>query len=695
MKPMHSDGTQTLTFLMTDIQGSTKLWEAHPTEMPAVIALHEELISATVDEFGGRVVKSRGEGDSTFSVFEVSAHALECADAISARIRDTKWPGELMLRVRTAVHAGPANARDDDYYGSTINRCARLREVANAGQVLVSQAAVDLANTVGQFELVDLGVHRLRDLLRPERIFQLGGAHDSFPAIRTLSSVRNNLPPQLTTFVGRRTAFADLAKILGANRLVTILGTGGCGKTRLALQLGAERQHLSPDGVWFVDLRPLSDLEGILVAIASSIGAGGETIDAISDALNRAPAQTLILDNAEHVLQGVRDVVSALVARTKEIRFVVTSRESLRLAGEVLYRIPTLELPPDGMTDLRTLSEIESVSLFLDRARICRPGFELSDRNAAAIASICVRLDGLPLAIEPVAGLVDMMSPQQIAALLDDRFGLLATAADSSPDPSRTIETAIDWSYSMLSDAQRTLLHRLAVFPATFASDAVDAVCCGGLITHRQVLGLLRELADKSMIAAVHTESETRFRLLELVREYVLNRPSEDVFEFEPPLLNFAQTIASEADSAISGAGPGVWLEKLDWEAPTVRWALEHGEREYVARLAFLMRRYWHRRGLLSEGLYWLRFAAEVSVDLDVAFQAEITNALGVFALERGNLEEAYEKLLQAVNRFESLGQIDRQLGTMINLGIILHDLGRIDEAIAMYRRAVESLRSR
>ncbi len=698
---MRGESDRILSFLMTDIQGSTKLWEAHPAAMPAVIAQHEALVAAAVAAVGGRLVKSRGEGDSTFSVFEHSTAAIACAPDVLDRIAGAAWPEEIVPRMRLAVHAGEASARESDFYGSTINRCARLREVANPGQILASLAACELANADGHFEFVDLGVHRLRDLLRPERIYQVGGRHDSFEPLQTLSAIRSNLPPQMTTFVGRRNAFKELDRILASNRLATIVGTGGCGKTRLALQFAADRQTESPDGVWFLDLRPLNAESDLASSVAAILGAssdsGSTSCDQLALHLNRAPRQTLILDNAEHIIASVQALTKELMLRTTATRFLVTSRESLRVSGEVVYRIPTLELPEPGQLDPKVLAEVESVNLFLDRARLRRPEFEITERNAAAIAQICTRLDGLPLAIEPVAALTDVLSPNQIAQRLDDRFRLLQQAEQAGEIQIRTILAAIEWSYTMLSAEQQLLLHRLTAFPATFASDSVESVCCGGAIERDQVLRLLRDLAHKSMIASVHTESETRFRLLELVHEFLSSRPLNDDFRPDEGMLSFAKQVAKEGESAIGHEAGTFWLEKLDWEMPTIRNALAQSfESDPVsgAELAYAMRRYWFRRGQLNEGRIWLERSVSLTTALEPLLRADLLNAVGVFAWGIGDLASAVTYLESSAEEFERLGETARLPGVRINIAIVLDAHGRSGEATEAYLAVIETLRS-
>ena len=529
----------TVTFLFTDIEGSTRLAERHRAAMPAAQARHDALLRAAVAAHGGRVFRPTGDG--VCAVFATAPAALAAAVAAQQALAAAPW-GELgPLRARMALHSGAAELRDGDYFGLVLNRVARLRDAGHGGQVLVSEVTAGLAREAlpAGTRLQALGAHRLRDLQRPEEVFQVAypGRRADLPPLRTMDALPNNLPLQVTSFVGRERDLAEAARLLATTRLLTLTGTGGTGKTRLALQAAADASEGYPDGVWFVDLAPLA--AGALVpdAALAAVGAPGrgdgpgapEAPEARVVAHLRPWRALLLLDNCEHLLDACARLADAVVRGCPGVRVLATSRELLGVAGETAWRVPSLGLPdPDAAPGAAALEGSGAGRLFLERARAAQPAFALTDANAGAVAEVCVRLDGIPLALELAAARVRVLTPEQLAARLGDRFRLLTGGGRTALRRQQTLQATVDWSHDLLAEPERALFRRLAVFPggATggFPLEAAEAVGAGEPVAAADVLDLLAGLVDKSLVLAEARGAEERYRLLETLRQYAEER---------------------------------------------------------------------------------------------------------------------------------------------------------------------------
>jgi predicted ATPase/DNA-binding CsgD family transcriptional regulator len=497
--------------------------------MGRAVGRHYELLDEAIRAHRGVRPVEQGEGDSVVGAFGRASDAVAAAlDAQRALVCEA-WPEGAQLRVRMAVHTGEAELRGEgNYFGPAVIRCARLRAIAHGGQVLVSQPTADLV--VGRLpegaSLVDLGSHRLKDLGRPEQVFEL--CHSDLPGgfgpLRSLDAFPNNLPVQLTTFVGRRKELGEATGLLASTRLLSLTGAGGCGKTRLALQLAAEVAENYPGGVWLVELAPVADPARVAGSIAAALGegdAGAETVEAIISCLD-AEAALLVLDNCEHLLDSVAGLADVLLRRCPRLVIVATTREPLGVPGETGWRVPSLSLPGRfEPVEVEALSQFDAVRLFLDRATKARPNFVLGVDIAPFVAQVCSRLDGIPLAIELAAARVRAMTIDQVAAGLDDRFRLLTGGARTVLPRQQTLQASVDWGYALLSDAERVVFRRLSVFAGGFSLDAAEQVVPGDGLEGVEVLDLLLGLVDKSMVLADDTG---RYRLLETLRQYGATR---------------------------------------------------------------------------------------------------------------------------------------------------------------------------
>jgi predicted ATPase/class 3 adenylate cyclase len=508
-----------LTFLFSDIEGSTARWEAHREAMQRALARHDDLMRAAIEGHGGRVFKT--VGDAFCAIFPNGADAVTAAIEAQQRLRAQDWSDVEGLRVRMALHTGDAQEREGDYFGPTVNRVARILSAGHGEQILLSDvAAAAVAQALPDgVALRDLGSHRLKDLAAPLTIFQLvaRGLREEFPQLRSLDANPTNVPAQLTSFVGRDEESADIERLLGEARLVTVTGPGGVGKTRVALHVATALRERFADGVWFVDLAPLAqgELVAATIAAAFNVEAVGArpAIDELVAAL-RAKKTLVVLDNCEHVIAGAAAAMETILQQCAGVRAIATSREALGVAGERVYQLPSLAEGP-------------GVELFADRARAVQPRFELSGTNRASVSAIVTRLDGIPFAIELAASRVKLISLERLERGLDERFKLLTGGSRTALPRQQTLRAMIGWSYDLLSDAERSTLDCLGIFRGGWTLEAAEAICVDERFGDADALTLLGSLVEKSLVVAEERESDVRYRLLESTREFARERLKE------------------------------------------------------------------------------------------------------------------------------------------------------------------------
>ena len=481
---MVSRPTGTLTFLFTDIGGSTKLWEDNAPAMQAALVRHDELLRSVIEEHGGYVFKT--VGDAFCATFPIAPDALEAALEVQRRLLSSEWEETGPLKVRMALHVGAAEERDGDYFGPPVNRVARLLSAAHGSQVLLSLPAQELVRDQlpTQTTLRDLGEHRLKDLFRPERVFQLSapGLPSEFPPLRTLDAYRNNLPLQPTPLVGREKEASEVCDLVRGDetRLLTLTGPGGTGKTRLALQAAADLLEDFPDGTFFAPLATLTEAELFLPAVAETLGVretgDQQLVESLKDYLSKRKL-LLLLDNFEQIL-GAAPAVKELLAAAPGLKVLATSRAPLGLYGEHEFPVPPLTLPDlKRPPPLERMTQFEAVGLFVERAQAVKPGFTITNESAPAVAEICVRLDGLPLAIELAAARIKMLPPKAMLQRLTSRLKLLTGGARDLPERQRTLRATIEWSYALLDEGEQLLFARLAVFSGGRTLEAIEAIC--------------------------------------------------------------------------------------------------------------------------------------------------------------------------------------------------------------------------
>jgi len=520
-----------VTMLFTDIEGSSDSVRALGADRwESVLERHTGIIREALDKHSGYLVRS--EGDSIFAVFASPSEAVASAAEMQRRLHETAWPHQASVRVRMGLHTGearPASAASGvDYVGFEVSRAARIAAAAHGAQVLVSETTESLVRDLLAPGLVlqDLGEHRFKDLVRPQRIFQLlmDGLPERFPPLRSLDSTPNNLPTQTTSFVGRERELASAADRLSTTRLLTLTGPGGSGKTRLAVHLAADLLDRYSDGVWLVELGPVTDPAGVAPAVGAVLHIaerpGRSVLDNISASL-RSRQLLIVLDNCEHLIAACADLADALIRTCPSVTILTTSREGLNVPGETLMPVPSLRLPAhDRAASLDELREYEAIALFVDRCASYQPAFALTEENATDILRICRRLDGVPLALELAAARVRVLSVAQLATRLDDRFRLLTGGGRTVVARQQTLRALIDWSYDLLTHSERLLLQRLSVFVRGWSLEAAEAVCAGEGIEPDAVLELLAHLVDKSLVVMDDHDGVARYTMLETIREY-------------------------------------------------------------------------------------------------------------------------------------------------------------------------------
>ncbi len=520
-----ADTSEFLTFLFTDLEGSTALWERHPAEMEGLLARHDSRLRAAVDTNRGRVVKSTGDG--LHAVFRSPRDAVRAAVDGQSALAEADWDDGIELRVRMGVHAGEAAERDGDWYGTEVNRAARVMSVAHGGQVVCTRIVEELVRD--DFDLVDLGEHRLRDLQSTVHLFQVEvpGAPAVHSPLRSLDAYRSNLPYELSSFIGREDAQEDVARLVADTRLVTIAGVGGVGKTRLALQVGSELLPKYDDGVWFVELAPVLDRDDLPDAIAAALRytpPQGVSVPVGLQQFFEHKHLLLILDNCEHLVGAVAAFVNETTMHAPGVSVLATSREALGVRGEQIAPLASLSVPADA--DPGAVLASEAGALFAARARESRGDLVIDERAAIAVHALCARLDGIPLALELAAAQTAMMTPTEIERRLDQQFRLAGGGRHAALERHQTLRAAIDWSYDLLSPGARSLLDRCSVCVGGFDLDAAAAIVAGIDSELGDGFELLRELVAKSLVERHEVNGATRYRLLEMIRQYAADHLS-------------------------------------------------------------------------------------------------------------------------------------------------------------------------
>ncbi len=700
--------TGTITFLFTDVEGSSQPWEEHPAAMRQAMARHDALLTDVFEQHDGVVVRPRGEGDSLFAVFIRATDAVAAALAGQRALVAEDWGVIGPLRVRMALLTGEADLREGDYYGSAVNRCARIRSAGYGGQILLAQTTEQLVR--GHLPpgagLRSLSVHRLRGQSQPETIYQLEAPDlpEHFPPLKTLDVRPNNLPLQLTSFVGREREVGEVVELLQRARLVTLTGPGGTGKTRLALAVAAELLDDFPDGVFFIDLAPLSDPEGMPSAVARVLGIPERPDLLPRDSVERFLREKhllLLLDNFEHLLAAAT-FIGTLLQAAPAITLLVTSRAPLRVGGEREYPVFPLAVPPEQAGTAAQIRENAAIKLFVSRAQDVRPDFTLTDANAATVASICARLDGLPLAIELAAARVRALPPPALLARLEHPLALLTGGRRDAPDRQRTIRDTIAWSYELLEPAEQRLFRRLGVFVGGWTLEAAAAVCDVDGDLGIDVLDGISSLVEESLIRELPDEgAESRYGMLETIREFAFGQldAAAEAEALRRLHCGYVLRLSEDSELHLTSAAREPWLRRLDAEQDNLRaalgWVITTGDAAVALRLTGALMWYWFFRGYSSEGRRWLAAALAVpGAEERTAGRAKALAGVWWLAFEQGEGRTGRAGLEESVSIWRTMGDERFLAHALVFLGLAHrtdHDHAALracfDESVALFHR--------
>ena len=671
--------------------------------MNAALAWHDGIARSAVEGHGGLVVKTTGDG--VHAAFDDPLDAVAASLELQRRLADSQGSCGLALSVRCGLHLGTAEHRDNEFFGTPVNRAARLMAAAHGGQVLLSQAVarriVDHLND--DMTLRDLGMVRLRDLSTPEHVFQLmhPRLRAEFPPLRSMESTPNNLPEQATSFIGRGKELQALRRLLAGCRLLTLTGAGGCGKTRLGLQVAADSLEQFPDGVWLVELAPLAEPGLVPKTVATVLGLKESANQAITQVLAeylKDKRLLLLLDNCEHLLDGCAPLCDALLRHAAHLKILASSREALAIAGEQLYRVPSLSLPGGEQAHTpQTLSRYESVQLFTDRALLVRADFQITARSASALASVCRRLDGIPLAIELAAARVRSLSVNEIDDKLDQRFRLLTGGSRTALPRQRTLRALIDWSYDLLGAAEQALFQRLSVFAGGWTLAAAEQVCADETVGEDAVLELLTSLADKSLILAEERDGATRYWSLETMRQYARGRLTEGGGEahWHDRHLAYFVALTRETEPLLKGAAVKTGLDRLETEHDNLRLALDWAESERGDAIAGLQIAaavwwFWGARGHLREGRRRLsRLLVQAPDTQALAIRAKALRGAGALARAQADYVAAEALHRQGLEIRRSLGDQGGIALALGSLGVVAGEQGNYDAARALQEESL------
>jgi predicted ATPase/class 3 adenylate cyclase len=702
--------TGTVTFLFTDIEGSTRRWEEDSPAARAAVERHFALLDEAIRSHYGVLFKK--VGDAAQAAFSTAADAVHAAVAGQRAMVAADWGTLGPVRVRMALHTGDATPQDGDYLAPALNRLARLLAAASGEQILLTETTRNLVlhQLPGDVELRDLGTHQLRDLREATHIYQVMAPDlpAAFPPLKSLDRPAHNLPAQVTAFIGRERETAEAMRRLQEPdvRLLTLTGPGGTGKTRLALQVATELTGEYDDGVWFVPLAPVANPSHVAGAIAEKLGlreVSGERIeDTLVDYVRRRRL-LLVLDTFEHVVAAA-PLVSDLLAAAPGVQVLATSRAPLRVSGEVELPVPPLGLPAsDEEPTFDAIQGSAAVRLFVDRARAVRPGFALTATNASTIAAICSRLDGLPLAIELAAARIKLLPPEAILARLDKRLPLLTGGGRDLPERQQTLRAAIAWSHDLLDPAEQTIFRKLGVFVGGFTLDAAEAVAAGGGEPENPVLDSLAGLHDNSLVQSDESgpgsDTDPRFTMLQTIQEFALEQLAAhgEQEAVRAAHAAFFVNLAREAEPRLIGPETITWLDRLDAERGNVHaalsWLRDRGDSDRAVQLAAAMWRVWWLRGRISEGRDHLDAVLGMPGQPATATRAAALDGAGVLAETQGDYARADAFHGEALALSRQIGDcvgIARALG---NLGVVALDLGDIDRASALLEESLSAAR--
>jgi predicted ATPase/class 3 adenylate cyclase len=689
---------ETLALVFTDIEGSTNLLRNLGARYRTLLVDHRRILKTAFERFGGRLLGS--QGDSLFAVFPNARDALLAAAEGQLSLNEAEWPDGIALRVRMGIHFGEVIAEEDEYVGLAIHQASRVSDAAHGNQILLSETTRLAAGDalVGDISLEPVGQFRVKDFPEPQPLFQLRHPRlpSDFPPPRTAGAPTHNLPRNFTSFIGRDRELKDVVDLLQANRLITLTGPGGSGKTRLAIEAAAASLTLRPGGIWFVDLAPVSDPDLVLATAAEAMnltetqrhGLDAAIIEFLS---RRSPL--VILDNCEHLIGACSDLVERWLASCPSLTILVTAREPLGIAGEIIRRVPGL----DAGVDRDGSRSSEAVQLFVDRASAHDPEFEPTDEELDLIAQLARRLDGIPLAIEMAAGLIGTLDVGEIVSRLDDRFRLLTEGSGSRLGRQQTLLATVEWSHDLLRPTEQILLRRLATMSGSFSLDAVDAICGGDGVDRAAIVQLLRRLVAASWVTKERADGQTRYRMLETSRQYALERliASSEAERLRKRHGEWFLDLSEDAATFLLG-GPeqANWFDRVELELDNLRtalaWSLGEGDATIALRISTALTRFWEVRGHWTEALRSFEEALERTSGASDDLRAPALVSASFMAFYRGNLDAARALADEGLAAASRVGDEVSEARGMRFLAVTEQQSGNKDAALTWANRAVE-----
>ncbi len=688
---------ETLAFLFTDIEGSTNLLRDLGARYRTLLLDHRSLLTTAFERFGGRLLGS--EGDSLFAVFPTPKDALLAAAEGQLLLEDATWPDGIAVKVRMGIHFGDVIVEDDEYVGLAIHQAARISNAAHGNQILLSEATQLAAADAlpADITLEPVGRFRLKDFPEQQRLFQLHHPRlpSDFPAPRTAGGPAHNLPRTFTSFIGRERELEDLIDVLRAHSLITLTGPGGCGKTRLAIEAASASLHLRPDGIWFVDLAPVSDPDLVLATAAASMNLtethrtdlDGATIGFLSTG-----SPLVILDNCEHLIEACSALVERWLASCPSITILVTAREPLGIAGEIVRRVPGLDVGLGGDGSRPS----EAAQLFVDRASAHDPEFEPTEDELDLIAQLTRRLDGIPLAIEMAAGLIGALDVREIVSRLDDRFRLLTGGSGRTLGRQQTLLATVEWSHDLLRPAEQMLLRRLATMSGSFSLDAVEAICMGDGLDRTEMVQLLRRLVVTSWLIKERGGIHTRYRMLETSRQYALERlvASSEAERFRDRHNEWFLELAEHAaEFLLGGPEQANWFDRVELELDNLRtalaWSLGEGDATVALRISTALTRFWEVRGHWTEALRWFEQALERASYAPALLRAPALVSASFMAFYRGSLDAARAYAEEGLAAAREVGDDVSEARGLRFLAVTEQRSGNEDAALDLADRAV------
>jgi predicted ATPase/class 3 adenylate cyclase len=694
--------TGTLTLLLSDVEGSTRLWEQHPESMRTALARHDELVEQAVTDNGGHVVRPRGEGDSRFAVFVRASDGIQAAARIQRALYGERWRLPAPLRIRIAVHTGEVDLRGGDYYGSTVNRCARMRDLARGGHVLVSSATHGLVRDrlPHELSLRSLGTHALRDLAEPEHVYQLviAGLPDEQPPLAAGASIVAPVAP----LIGRERDLEQLLGLVGnpAVRLTTLIGPGGVGKTRLALALAESLHAQFAAGHSFVDLSQVREPSLVWPSVARALGLRDEGQELLPELIQRhlrAQHRLLVLDNLEQVLD-VAPSIAQLLEVCPQLKLIATSREPLRVRAEHTFEVGPLALPDAaGSVRPEAVWQSPAVRLLVERTQASDPAFQLTERNAAAVVELCARLDGLPLALELAASQLRVLPVEVLLGRLAERLNAPRGLRDM-PRRHQSLRLAIDWSYELLDAPQQTLFRRLAAFSGGCSLAAAEAVCC--VADDVSVLDGIVALVDRSLVRRIPgADGEARFTFLETIRDYAHERLvlSGEQTAIAQRHLEYCTELAEAGRSFLPGQAQIAWLDAVERDHDNIRaalrWAIDRHAAEPAVYLAGRVAKYWSARGAVVEGRAWLDAALSIEPVVESPARAAALMRAGNMAWQQADSDSARLLIEGGLRLARALNEPSIVASCLAQLGWIAESQGQTDQAVAYLEDSLASAR--